>query len=150
MASEQMFVQIGTVVNANHLNYENSSETRKDRKLEKEMHMSGVKFNKADKVILATILIVIFAIIGILNSFADAEETLVYEKYIVQKGDTLWKIASKAVPENNPRSTVEEIKKKNNLDSSLIYVGQIILIPSQQKTAVEKQQTLQQSSKDSK
>lgn len=92
--------------------------------------MKGITFNKTDKIILISILTVIVAIIGILNSFAEVKEEIVYEKYIVKQGDTLWNLAYTINPDANPRSIIEQIKEKNKMESSMIYVGQIILIPS--------------------
>ncbi len=45
------------------------------------------------------------------------------DTYMVQKGDTLSKIA------NQFNTTVEELKKLNNLTSDLIQIGQILFIP---------------------
>lgn len=92
--------------------------------------MSSIRFNRTDKIILISILTVVIAIIGILNSFADSKEEIHYEKYIVGEGDTLWKLAIRINPDLNPRTIVELIKEKNDLDSSMIYIGQILLIPS--------------------
>jgi LysM repeat protein len=44
--------------------------------------------------------------------------------YIVQKGDTLWSIASKY------KTTVSKLKDINNLSNNLIVVGQKLLIPN--------------------
>ncbi len=43
--------------------------------------------------------------------------------YMVQKGDSLWSIAQKY------NTTVDTLKKLNNLTSNDLYVGQILLIP---------------------
>ena len=40
--------------------------------------------------------------------------------YVIQPGDTLWKIA------NNCNTTVDAVVKLNNLDSTIIYPGQVI------------------------
>ena len=48
----------------------------------------------------------------------------VQEEYEVQKGDTLWNISKKL------DTTVDEIKKLNNLNSNLLYVGQKLKVPS--------------------
>ncbi len=45
------------------------------------------------------------------------------QKYVVKKGDTLYKIAK----ENN--TTVAELLEANNLESALIYPEQVLLIP---------------------
>ena len=46
--------------------------------------------------------------------------------YIVKKGDTLWAIASK----NN--TTVDKLKKENNLTSNILSVGQVLKLPTTQ------------------
>ena len=46
------------------------------------------------------------------------------EEYIVQKGDTLWNISKKL------DTSVDEIKRLNNLNSNLLYIGQVLKVPS--------------------
>ncbi len=46
--------------------------------------------------------------------------------YIVQKGDSLWKIA------NNYNITVEELKAANNLTSNILQIGDTLIIPNQE------------------
>lgn len=48
----------------------------------------------------------------------------VQEEYVVMKGDTLWNIAKKL------DTTVDELKRLNNLNSNLLYIGQILKVPS--------------------
>ena len=51
-------------------------------------------------------------------------EPRVQETYIVQKGDTLWNISKKL------DTSVDEIKKLNNLTSNLLFVGQELKVPN--------------------
>ena len=44
--------------------------------------------------------------------------------YIVKKGDTLYKIA------NMHNTTVDKLKKDNNLQSNLLSIGQELIVPS--------------------
>ena len=52
------------------------------------------------------------------------KEPRVQEEYIVQKGDTLWNISKKL------DTSVDEIKRLNNLNSNLLYIGQVLKVPS--------------------
>ena len=54
--------------------------------------------------------------------------------YIVQKGDTLYSIAAA----NN--TTVDELKKANNLTSNILSTGQLLKIPSDKVSDVEKEE----------
>lgn len=52
-------------------------------------------------------------------------------EYSVRSGDTLWGIASGHVaPGDDIRILVEEIRTANGLDTSVIYPGQVLLIPT--------------------
>lgn len=53
------------------------------------------------------------------------------DTYIVKKGDTLWNIAKK----NN--LTVEELKKYNNLNNNLLYIGQELKLPIKEENIIE-------------
>lgn len=46
------------------------------------------------------------------------------DRYTVQRGDTLWSIAKKL------DTTVDEIKKANNLSSNLLYINQELKVPN--------------------
>lgn len=50
-------------------------------------------------------------------------EPRVQEKYIVKKGDTLWNIAKKF------NTSVDELKKINNLKSNMLYISQELKVP---------------------
>lgn len=52
-----------------------------------------------------------------------------YQSIVVQSGDTLWAIAEKYSNNSNIREYIYNIKKINNLDSSMLYENTAILIP---------------------
>lgn len=52
-----------------------------------------------------------------------------YDNITVSEGDTLWSIANSI--DGNINKNIYEIKKINNLESSIIYVGQELKIPTQ-------------------
>ena len=55
--------------------------------------------------------------------------------YIVKKGDSLYSIANKY------NTTVDELKRINNLTSNILSIGQVLKLPSDKASNVEKEET---------
>ena len=55
--------------------------------------------------------------------------TVQVEHTTVQPGDSLWSVARRVAPENDPRAVVEQIRRLNELTSAEIQVGQQLLLP---------------------
>ena len=49
-------------------------------------------------------------------------------EYRIQEGDTLWNISHKFTAKNH-EEFIYLVKKLNNLDNSLLFIDQIILLP---------------------
>jgi hypothetical protein len=47
----------------------------------------------------------------------------------VQPGETLWAVAQRIAPKNDPRDVVAQIRRINHLQSSSLRVGQQLLLP---------------------
>ena len=47
----------------------------------------------------------------------------------VQQGETLWSVAQRIAPDNDPREVVAQIRRINHLESSSLRVGQQLLLP---------------------
>jgi hypothetical protein len=47
----------------------------------------------------------------------------------VQQGETLWTVAQRIAPNNDPRDVVAQIRRVNHLHSSSLQVGQQLLLP---------------------
>ncbi|MBO5182908.1 MAG: LysM peptidoglycan-binding domain-containing protein [Bacilli bacterium] len=67
--------------------------------------------------------------IGQILVIPTAKEEIVSQTYVVQSGDSLYKIAQKF------NTTVNELKKLNNLSSNLLQIGQVLTISG--KTDIE-------------
>jgi len=65
------------------------------------------------------------------DSSASADMAFVQPvKLTVERGDTLWSIASARLDKkSNIRSYISEIKALNHLDSSMLDEGQVLLLP---------------------
>lgn len=73
--------------------------------------------------------IVVFSLFFIFENKTKAENT--YTKVTIYKGDTLWKIAKEYGPKNQDiRKTIYEIKKLNNLNTSILIPGEQLIIPA--------------------
>jgi len=65
----------------------------------------------------------------IVNVFPKHQEHFVYQKRIVQEGDTLWKYAATSDLNLDPRIVVNMIMEHNELTGALIRPGEVIYIP---------------------
>lgn len=48
----------------------------------------------------------------------------------VQPGESLWSVAQRIAPDNDPREVVAQIRRLNDLESSSLQVGQLLVLPS--------------------
>jgi LysM repeat protein len=48
----------------------------------------------------------------------------------VQSGDTLWSVAQRIAPDNDPRAVIAQIRRINHLKGSGLQVGQQLLLPT--------------------
>jgi len=88
---------------------------------------------------LAMVLFLALIIIGFTGIHKTAAQTgdsmptskqsgLIYERIVVQPGDTLWDLAVKN-NKNNPNDVIKEIRQFNKLKTVYIEAGQVIYIP---------------------
>ncbi|SKA86677.1 LysM domain-containing protein [Caloramator quimbayensis] len=76
-------------------------------------------------IVFAAILVMFF----VFENKTKAENT--YTRVTIYKGDTLWKIAKEYGPKNKDiRKTIYEIKKINNLETSILIPGEQLIIPA--------------------
>lgn len=65
---------------------------------------------------------------SMLSSKVFSATAIKYDEITVSAGDTLWKIALNI--DGDVNKNVHKLKEINNLESSIIYEGQKILIPN--------------------
>jgi nucleoid-associated protein YgaU len=52
------------------------------------------------------------------------------DRYVVQRGDTLWSIAVSRAPGSDPRPVVQAIAVANRVDPGSLVPGQVLVIPA--------------------
>lgn len=53
-----------------------------------------------------------------------------FEQTTVQPGESLWSVAQRIAPDNDPREVVTRIRRLNDLSGSRLQVGQQLLLPA--------------------
>ncbi|QCC78085.1 LysM peptidoglycan-binding domain-containing protein [Nocardioides daphniae] len=66
---------------------------------------------------------------GVSSASEEAGAPQATEVVVVNEGDTLWGIAAGVAEEGEVRAMVSEIRELNNLDSSVVTLGQEIHVP---------------------
>ncbi|MDQ3715466.1 MAG: LysM peptidoglycan-binding domain-containing protein [Actinomycetota bacterium] len=51
------------------------------------------------------------------------------EQMTVQPGESLWTVAERIAPENDPREVIAQIRRLNDLSDSTLRIGQQLLLP---------------------
>ena len=85
--------------------------------------------NLVKDVIFILLVIIIF---NMLISYQVAKTEYKTYEYTVEKGETLWDIATKICKEDENlyvRNVIKDIRNINNLPDPTIYKGQVIMIP---------------------
>jgi LysM repeat protein len=54
----------------------------------------------------------------------------VAEVAVVRPGDTLWSVAARHVPSDDPYRIIEEIRRLNGLSGHMIHAGQQLIMPA--------------------
>lgn len=79
-------------------------------------------------VIISTFVVALVLLFASSVMAAGPEPTTI--DYRVRSGDTLWNIAEAVAPERDARDVIFQIKRLNELESSVIYPGQLLEVPA--------------------
>lgn len=76
------------------------------------------------------LVIAVIAAAVVVSGMRKPSKATEYREYIVHSGDTLWSISQEITPPSRDlRYTVAEIEEENDVESGLIYAGQVISVP---------------------
>lgn len=84
-------------------------------------------------VMAAAVLGAAFGILGAAQPQAFAlgdRDAAVSERVTVRPGETLWAIAARTTPGVDPRDTIARIQSMNDLESSTVPAGSVLLVPA--------------------
>ena len=66
---------------------------------------------------------------AVLHRHADGRP-VVARSYVVQPGDTLWRIATRVAPGADPRPVIDDLAQANGLQAGSLVPGQVIRLPT--------------------
>ncbi len=61
---------------------------------------------------------------------AETARPVAEHRYVVRAGDTLWSIATRVAPQEDPRAVVDSIETANGVDGASLVPGQSLVVPS--------------------
>ena len=84
--------------------------------------------------VLAALVAVLFAAFSLGRSASQAaspsaEPAVQQQRVTVQQGDSLWSLARRIAPDNDPRDVVARIRDLNELETSHLQPGQQLVLP---------------------
>lgn len=98
--------------------------------------VSPVRVTRRGRVLLLlTLVVVLFAAFSLGRARSEAAPVVqpsfsaVHEETTVQAGESLWTVARRIAPANDPREVIAQIRRLNDLASSQLRVGQQLLLP---------------------
>ncbi len=83
-----------------------------------------------------TVLLILSSIVWFIwdwHKTTEIVDSLIYQPYVVQSGDTLWALASNSGTGLDTRTLVQKIMEYNQLNDSTIQTGQLIYTPTSYK-----------------
>lgn len=88
------------------------------------MHRTFVRRRRITAV--AVVSLVALAVPAGASAFGGPPAPPIERRYVVQGGDTLWAVAARLAPEEDPRETVSRLIEENRLDDAAIVPGQVL------------------------
>ncbi len=97
-------------------------------------HPPAVHLTRRGRILLLAVLVsVLFGAfsLGRAGSQAapEALPAAALEQMTVQPGESLWAVAARIAPDNDPREVIAQIRRLNDLSDSTLRVGQQLLLP---------------------
>lgn len=75
------------------------------------------------------LVVLVFAVLILLGTAPPSSGAAHPRSYVVRPGDTLWGIALRIRPGQDPRQEVYAIEQANHLPGGMLQAGQVVTIP---------------------
>ena len=94
----------------------------------------AVRMTRRGRVLLSALLVGLLVTafsLGRVGSQAatTARATPVLQQTTVHAGETLWAVARRIAPDNDPRDVVQQLRSLNHLERASLQIGQQLLLP---------------------
>ena len=88
------------------------------------------KYRKRRICVLLTICLAAFLLVSTVVFASGDNGNMEYIPVAVESGDSLWSLAAEYYPNTNRRTAMSQIREINNLTSSTIYEGDVLMLPA--------------------
>jgi hypothetical protein len=90
----------------------------------------GLKLTRRGQLVLFLVVAAaVYGAFGLGRANAGAEPGPAAHQVVVQQGDSLWSIANRVSPNQDPRDVVGKLESINHLHGSSVEVGQTLQLP---------------------
>jgi LysM repeat protein len=113
---------------------EHAFEQERIRSMSSPAQSSPVRLTRRGRIVLTALMMIGLVITGFAlghgSSQAAGPVHVVRHTVTVRAGDTLWSLAARVAPHDDPRDVVAEISSLNRLTSPLVEPGEQLVVPS--------------------
>ncbi len=95
----------------------------------KQRHLQK-KYRKRRICFLFAVCLSVFLLVSTVAFASGDSGNMEYLPVAVETGDSLWSLAAEYYPNMNRRTAMSQIREVNNLESSDIYEGDILMLPA--------------------
>ena len=95
----------------------------------------GVRLTRRGRAVLLLVVALVLLVAGSVGRTGSQAATFTetgpaLQQTTVQSGETLWSVAQRIAPDNDPREVIAQIRRINHLQGSSLRAGQQLLLPT--------------------
>jgi hypothetical protein len=90
----------------------------------------SVRLTRRGRIVVVLAVMAVLVIGGFLLGHATSQASAPPQKVTVEAGETLWTVAERVAPQDDPRLVVARIQAMNHLSTPSVEAGQQLLVPA--------------------